>query len=286
MTILIAQLTFSQDKNNFEKDNSIVFEQLNSRKGQFFASWGWNRASYSASDISFKGNDFNFILSDVKSSDKPKSFGIRFLDPGGLTLPQTNFEIGYFIKDNYNIVFGYDHMKYVMRNNQRVGINGEISTGNYLFEESNYNFDGTYEKQMIDLARPFLLFEHTDGLNYIFVGANRFDNLNKLLHINTDKFEVNIEEGVDLGFVMPKTNSTILGNNRYDEFHVAGFGLSAIAGLSLTFFKHFYIKTDFKIGYINMSDIRITENKTEKAKQHFTFAETSYTFGYRFYIFK
>jgi hypothetical protein len=91
MTILIAQLTFSQDKNNFEKDNSIVFEQLNSRKGQFFASWGWNRASYSASDISFKGNDFNFILSDVKSSDKPKSFGIRFLDPGGLTLPQTNF---------------------------------------------------------------------------------------------------------------------------------------------------------------------------------------------------
>ena len=184
------------------------------------------------------------------------------------------------------LVFGYDHMKYVMRNNQRVGINGEISTGNYLFEESNYNFDGTYEKQMIDLARPFLLFEHTDGLNYIFVGANRFDNLNKLLHINTDKFEVNIEEGVDLGFVMPKTNSTILGNNRYDEFHVAGFGLSAIAGLSLTFFKHFYIKTDFKIGYINMSDIRITENKTEKAKQHFTFAETSYTFGYRFYIFK
>jgi len=285
IAVVVAQLTFSQEKITLEKNNSTIFKQINSRKGQFFASWGWNRASYATSDISFKGDDFNFILSDVKSNDKPKPFGIEFLAPDRLTIPQTNFEIGYFIKDNYNIVFGYDHMKYVMRNNQTVNINGEISTGSYLFDEATYNFDGTYENQAIDLSRSFLLFEHTDGLNYIFVGANRFDNLNKLLRLNTTIVEVNLEEGVDFGFVMPRTNSTILGNKRYDQFHVAGFGLSASAGLNLTFFKHFYIKTDFKIGYINMPSIRITENKSEKAKQHFTFAETSYTFGYRFYIF-
>ena len=286
IVILVAQLVFSQEKLNTENNISTKLENMNSRKGQFFASWGWNRASYSTSNISFKGDDFNFTLSDVKSSDKPKPFGIEFLDPGGLTLPQTNFEIGYFIKDNYNVVFGYDHMKYVMRNNQNVGINGQISTGDYLFEDTAYNFDKTYTNEMINLSRPFLLFEHTDGLNYIFIGANRFDNFNKLLGINTDKFEVNLEEGIDFGFVMPKTNTTILGNKRYDQFHVAGFGLSASAGLNLTFFKHFYIKTDFKVGYINMNDIRITEDASEKAKQHFTFAETSYTFGYRFYIFK
>ncbi len=286
VSILVVQLVISQEE---IKTNDKVFtklENINSRKGQFFASWGWNRSSYSTSDITFKGDDFDFTLSDVKSSDKPKPLGIGFLDPGGLTLPQTNFEIGYFIKDNYNIIFGYDHMKYVMRNNQTVGINGEISTGDYLFDGAAYNFDGTYKNQTINLSKPFLLFEHTDGLNYIFIGANRFDNFNKLLHINTDKFEVNLEEGIDFGFVMPKTNTTILGNKRYDQFHVAGFGLSASAGLNLTFFKHFYIKTDFKIGYINMPDIRITEDASEKAKQHFTFAETSYTFGYRFYIFK
>jgi len=286
LIVLVTQFVFSQEEPNVKNSISTKFEKINSRKGQFFASWGWNRASYSTSDISFKGNDFNFTLSEVKSSDKPKPFGIEFLDPGGLTLPQTNFEIGYFIKDNYNVVFGYDHMKYVMRNNQNVGINGQISTGDYLFEDTAYNFDKTYTNEMINLSRPFLLFEHTDGLNYIFIGANRFDNFNKLLGINTDKFEVNLEEGIDFGFVMPKTNTTILGNKRYDQFHVAGFGLSASAGLNLTFFKHFYIKTDFKVGYINMNDIRITEDASEKAKQHFTFAETSYTFGYRFYIFK
>ncbi len=281
IVLFIAQIAFSQD------DNTPKTTIIKNRKGQFFASWGWNRASYSTSDISFRGTDFNFTISDVKSSDKPNPFGIKFFDPGGLTLPQTNLEVGYFFKNNYNIVLGYDHMKYVMRNNQNVVINGEINVGDYIFngEDAPYNFDGNYNNQTINLSNPFLLFEHTDGLNYIFVGINRFDNFNKLLRINTDKFEVNLEEGIDFGFVMPKTNTTILGNKRYDEFHVAGFGFSASAGINLTFFKHFYIKTDFKVGYIDMSDIRITNDASEIAKQHFTFAETSYTFGYRFQLF-
>lgn len=279
--LFLTQFIFSQEDEKQDEYN------INNRKGQFFASWGWNRSSYSKSDITFKGNDYNFKLRDVKASDKPKPFGIDFLDPGGLTLPATNLEVGYFIKDNYNIVIGYDHMKYVMRNNQEVKIDGEISTGSFTFgeEETLYNFDGTYQNELINLSKEFLLFEHTDGLNYIFVGANRFDNFNKLLGIRTNKFEINLEEGIDVGFLMPKTNTTILGNERYDEFHVAGFGISASAGISLTFFKRFFIKTDFKIGYINMNDIRITKNSSEKAKQGFTFAESAYTFGYRFRLF-
>jgi hypothetical protein len=283
LTILTIQLSFSQQEEiPVKKEKSEVFKKINSRKGQVFASWGWNRSGYSKSDITFEGNDFDFTIYDVKADDKPNPFGIKFLSPGDLTLPQTNLEIGYFIKDNYNIVFGYDHMKYVMRNGQDVKLDGTIATGVYDYNEAPYNYDGTYSNQTINLSRDFLLFEHTDGLNYIFFGANRFDNFNELLGIRTDKFEVNLEEGFDFGFVMPKTNTTILGNTRYDEFHVAGFGFGVSAGINLTFFKHFYLKTDFKVGYINMPDIRITEDKSEKAKQHFTFYETAYTFGYRF----
>lgn len=282
LAILSTQLAFSQKQN--EKPTEY---DVNARKGQFFASWGWNRSSYGKSDITFKGNDFDFIIKDVKASDKPKPFGIDFLDPGGITLPATNLELGYFIKDNYNIVAGYDHMKYVMRNNQNVAISGDITAGDYITNDGNavVNYDGTYNNETINLSNDFLLFEHTDGLNYIFVGANRFDNFNKLLGITTNKFEVNLEEGIDIGFLMPKTNTTILGNERYDQFHVAGFGLSASAGLSLTFFKRFYIKADLKVGYINMPDIRITNDSSEKAKQHFTFTESAYTFGYRFRLF-
>ena len=271
-----------------ETKDAIVLE-LNTRrkKGQFFASWGWNRASYSTSDITFEGNDFDFVIRNVKADDKPKPFGIEFLDPGGLTLPQTNLEIGYFYDDNFNIVLGYDHMKYVMRNNYKtVEISGNINVGDYDYFGNTYNFDGIYAYSQIALSEPFLTFEHTDGLNYIFMGINHFDSFNKMLKLNTNKIEVALEEGVDVGFVMPKTNTTILGNKRYDEFHIAGFGASASLGLSITFFNHFFIKTDFKYGYINMSDIRITNDSSEKAWQEFTFAESAYTFGYRFYLHK
>ncbi len=285
LSLLISSYTFAQQETINEKvKTDAVYKQINTRKGQFFASWGWNRDSYTKSDISFKGNDFDFTIYDVKADDRPNPFGIKFLSPGDLTLPQTNYRLGYFFKDNYNIVIGADHMKYVMRNYQTVKIDGTISSGNYDYEGTLYNNDGTYNGDDILLSNEFLKFEHTDGLNYVFVAVNRFDNFNELLGLHTSKFEVNLEEGIDVGFLMPKTNTTILGNNRYDEFHVAGFGFSAKAGLNLTFFKHFYLQADMKYGYINMPDIRITEDKSEKAKQHFGFFESIYSFGYRFKI--
>ena len=41
-------------------------------KGKFFAHWGWNRASYSDSDIRFTGENYDFVLSDVKAQDRQK----------------------------------------------------------------------------------------------------------------------------------------------------------------------------------------------------------------------
>jgi hypothetical protein len=57
-------------------------------------------------------------------------------------------------------------------------------------------------------------------------------------------------EGVGVGLLYPKTNATLLGKERYDDFHVSGYGTSLKAGLNLTFFKHFYIQgelTDISI---------------------------------------
>lgn len=284
--ILFIQVIFAQEETSNDENKPTEYN-INARKGQFFASWGWNRSSYGKSDITFKGDGFNFELKDVKASDKPKPFGFRNFDPGGLTLPATNFQMGYFFKDNYNFVIGLDHMKYVMRQDQDVRISGDISVGNYDYENNDVvlndvNFDGNYSGESIQLVEEFLKFEHTDGLNYIYVGINRFDNFNKFFGIRTPNFEVNLEEGVDVGVLFPKTNATVLGNERYDDFDISGFGLSASAGLNITIFKHFFIKTTFKVGYINMPDIIITKGAKGKAKQHFTFTETAYTFGYRF----
>ena len=274
LTVQMTHAQVSKDSINTSKKRSV-----NRRKGQFFASWGWNRESYSKSDIRFKGDNYDFTLNNAIADDKPNPFGIKFFSLGDITLPQTNITLGYFFKDNYNIVIGSDHMKYVLRQNQDVTINGSIQIG-------NPDFDNNYNNQNITVTEDFLQFEHTDGLNYVFIGVNRFDNFNRQLRINTPKFEVNLEEGVSVGLLYPRTNTTLLGKERYDQFHVSGYGLSAKVGLNLTFFRHFYLQTDFKLGYINMQDIRTTSSTSDKASQHFYFYETAYTFGYRFRIFK
>jgi hypothetical protein len=64
-----------------------------------------------------------------------------------------------------------------------------------------------------------------------------------------------------------KTNATLLGKERYDDFHVSGYGTSLKAGLNLTFFKHFYIQGELKGGYINMQDIHYPKYR----RQCFTF---------------
>ena len=74
-------------------------------------------------------------------------------------------------------------------------------------------------------------------------------------------------------------------NERYDDFNVAGWGVSASVGINITFLKHFFVQSDFKYGYINMPNIRTTKNEIDSASQNFTFFERTLVFGGRFSIF-
>ncbi|MBT8317013.1 hypothetical protein [Lutibacter sp.] len=273
--LLITTVLFSQENN---QDISQDFRDVKSNKGKMFAYWGWNRGHFSTSDITFKGENYNFTLSDVKADDKPKPFGIYYFKLDEVTIPQTNFRIGYFFKENYTVSIGVDHMKYVMRNDQTVNINGNINTGG--------EFDGTFSNDDIVLTEDFLLFEHTDGLNYVNVEVSRFDNLDNWLKFPIKNIDINLTEGVGVGVLYPKTNTTLLGKERYDEFHVSGYGISAHVGLNITFFKHFFIQSNLKVGYINMADIRTTANTTDSASQSFTFLENMYVFGAKFNLTK
>jgi hypothetical protein len=273
--VLCSTLAFSQNEVNTENLN---FNDAGPNKGKIFVYWGWNRDHYSTSDIKFRGADYRFTLYDVKADDKPKPFGIYFLKLDELTIPQTNFRIGYFLKEHYTVSIGLDHMKYVMRNDQTVRMNGVINTGGA--------FDGIYSNTDKVLTSDFLLFEHTDGLNYINMEVSRFDNLDNWLKFSVKNIDINLTEGAGVGLLYPKTNTTLMGRDRYDEFHVSGYGFSAHAGLNLTFFKHFFIQSNFKVGYINMQDIRTTKDKIDKAAQHFTFIENMYVFGARFNLTK
>ena len=241
-------------------------------KGKFFVSWGGNRETYSKSDIHFKGTDYDFTIYDVTAHDKPKGWHSDYLKPGRMTIPQTNFRMGYFVNDHYSVAIGVDHMKYVM--NQDIVVN---YTGSYPNRNS---FGEAVGNNQILLTEQFLTFEHTDGLNYVNTEISRHDDISKFFNIqNTDKIQVNLTEGIGAGFLYPKTNAKVFSKQRHDDFHVAGYGASIKAGLNLTFFKHFYIQTEVKGGFINMPDIKTTFSDTDSADQKFLFFQKIIAFG-------
>ncbi|WP_396151825.1 hypothetical protein [Flavobacterium sp.] len=274
LTLVIALLTitsFAQTEN--QVDLSIQKEKYTAHnKGKFFFYWGGNRAYYSTSDIRFTGADYDFTLNDVTAHDRPKGYHLDFINPSRMTIPQTNFRMGYFINDHYNISIGWDHMKYVMYQNKVVRYSG------------NYPNEGTFDESLpgneLLLTDKFLTFEHTDGLNYIHPEITRVDDISKWFNLpNTDKFQINLSEGFGAGVLLPKTNTKLFDKERYDEFHLSGFGISAKAGLTFTFFKHYFIQTELKTGYIEMNDIRTTFDSADKAQQNFWFFQNMIAFG-------
>ena len=269
---------FSFSLNSFAQEEIKVEKYTAHNKGKFFVSWGGNRESYTKSDVTFTGKDYNFTIDNMAARDKPKGWHIDYINPMRMTIPQTNFRLGYFVSDHYSVTVGVDHMKYVMTQNQIANVTGSI---NLPVGDAGAIHNGIYNNTPVNFAdETFLIYEHTDGLNYVNTEVSRHDDISSLFKItNTDKIQVNLTEGVGVGVLYPKTNTTLLGKNRHDDFHVSGYGTSVKAGLNITFFKHFYIQGELKGGYINMQDIRTTQSNDDKASQDFFFFQRIIAFG-------
>ena len=256
---------------------AFSYTQINktNQKGKLYVYWGWNRGWYTTSDISFRGTDYDFNLNQVVAKDRQTPFSLNaYLNPILITIPQYNFRIGYFISKNYDISFGVDHMKYVVQSDQTVKISGYISS-------TETEYDGEYDNDDIIIEEGFLNFEHTDGLNFLNVEFRRFDNI-----FDFNKVKINLTEGFGLGALMPKTNSTLLNNERHDDFHLAGYGISAVVAINISFFEVFFIQSELKGGYINMPDIRTTMDKADRASQSFLFSQLNIVFGVSFNLGK
>ena len=61
------------------------------------------------------------------------------------------------------------------------------------------------------VSEDFLMFEHTNGLNYVYAEFARVDDISSLFNLpNTDKFQIKMTEGFGAGVLYPKTNTTLL----------------------------------------------------------------------------
>lgn len=272
LLVVLLLFLFVSSKSTAQESIKVQDKYTAHNKGKFFVSWGGNRESFTKSNINFRGDDYNFTIYDVEAHDKPKGWHVDYFNPARMTIPQTNLRLGYFISDHYSITLGVDHMKYVMYQLKAVDING--------YYPNPGTYDETLPNDQVLLTEKFLTFEHTDGLNYIHTEFSRFDDVSKYIGINnTDKIQINLTEGVGGGFLFPKTNTQLLGKERHDDFHVSGYGVSLKAGINVTFLKHFYVQGELKGGYINMSDIRTTNDPADRASQEFFFFQRIIAFG-------
>ena len=238
------------------------------RKGNFFGGWGWNRSVYTNSDIHFRGEDYDFTLYNVQAKDRQTHFEAKtYFGLKTLTIPQTNMKLGYFINDHIAITAGFDHMKYVMVQNQSVSFEGSIDDKTYMDMVVN---------DAVKLTPQFLTFEHTDGLNYLLTEIEFYQGI-----YSGGFLDVSAYGGLGAGALMPRSNVKLMGYPRNDEFHFAGFGTNIKCGAEVLLGNHFYVRGEAKCGYINMPDIVTREESiNDRASQQFGFAAIDVMIGF------
>lgn len=234
--------------------------------------FGWNRAAYSASDIRFYGADYDFTIMDAAASDRQTEFSFeKYFAIESITIPQTNMGLSYQLTEKVSLAFNVDHMKYVLDQDQKANIDGTIGY--------NYpNWAGDYDNESAIISEDLVRFEHTDGLNYVNFSYTRNNLLGKRKRI----VSAQLNYGGSLGFMLPKTNSRLLGNERYDDFNVAGYGVGIYGGAQINIGSVFFLATNLKGGFINMPNIKTTLQSTDHASQHFSYVQVNGLFGLRF----
>lgn len=251
-----------------------------SRKGKFYVHWGYNFSWYAKSDISFKGKGYDFVLKDVVAKDRPTKLSLTYINPVKISIPQFNFHGGYFFKDNYSVSIGWDHMKYVIDVPQEVRITGNIDALISEPEIATGTYAGTYNNDDFTIKPEFLTYEHTDGFNYASVEVERYDDA---WVSQSKRRTLTLETGLGGGVLVPRTDVRFfkVGENNY--WNLAGWGVSAKAGLKYYFSKLIYIQGNLKAGHTNLSNIRTTgRNDVDKASQKINYLENYWVLGFQF----
>lgn len=278
-----AQEIISQSISSTRIGKSIFFKENPrdfSRKGEWFVHWGWNFSWYDKSNINFKGPGYDFKLKNVTAKDRPSKLSTDYINPLELTTPQFNFRFGFFIKDNYSISLGWDHMKYVMDIPQTVMVDGYINAtiSNPAIPTGAYA--GTYNNTSLTINSDMLTYEHTDGFNYVSTELERYDDI---WVAKSQKNMLTMETGIGVGLMIPRTDVRLFGVGENNFWNIAGYGVSAKAGLKFNFTKKFYIQNTTKIGFTDMWAIHTTgRNDIDKASQTIRYLENFTALGLQF----
>lgn len=232
---------------------------------RLYCYWGYNRAFFSLSDITFHGPGYRFTIYDVSARDRPsKLTANNYLNPVNITVPQYNGRLGFYIKHNVHLTLGIDHMKYVMVQNQTVKMSGIIDNS------VSDTHAGVYYQQDKQLTTDFLRFEHTNGLNLVSVDG---EYLLPIYHTRKDILHIGWNFGIGGLFVITKTEVHLMGFGLDNRFHLSGLCFAAKTGPRIDLWRYFFIAFEVKGGYMDLPWVPIMNEAPDRASHHFSFLE-------------
>jgi hypothetical protein len=272
--ILVVFLLISVD--SFAQRHSHKRKYPNQKNSVYFY-WGYNRSAYTKSDIHFTGPDYDFTLINAEAKDRPSNDIKTYFNPKTFTVPQFNFRIGWFYKENWDWSIGWDHMKYVMRDDQLLYINGDIDASpGFALNGSYTNGDGK-----IRIAGEDLHYENTDGLNYVTVQLNHSATLYRT---NDRKFAFMRVLGLGAGPVITQTGFLWDGTDHQSEQKFGGYGISAHTSLRFDFFNRFFLRNNLSGGFIHLPKNATVQRQNHYASHKFMFAQWEIVAGVFFYL--
>lgn len=254
------------------------------KKGTFYLQWGYNRDWFSKSDIHFHGTYPNTAQSPIEARGQEYDFTLYAADAQDraqlnrivdwdVTIPQFYYRLGYIFhgEEINGIEIGFDHVKYVMKSNQTLRVQGQ------LYDSLSQSIV-TVDKEMV-VGDRFVHFEHTNGANYLMLS---FVRGMYLLRTKSEMSTILCLVKPGAGIVIPRSDVTINGVRKDNQYHVAGY----VAGLEVSFRyilgSHIYVETAGKGCYANYTNVLTTDGNS--AHHYFTSFEWLFSLGYQFHL--
>jgi len=243
--------------------------------GSMYFYWGYNRSIYAKSTINFTGDNYNFTIHKATAQDRPSTDYKTYFNITTISVPQFNIRVGWYRNKKWDFSFGYDHMKYVMTNEQEAELTG------YIPQNENQYLNGQFKGEFYRIYDKAIHYENTNGLNYISFQTT----YNHLLYRTQERnFAVRGRLGLGLGGVITQTDFMWNGTFYHTDFKVTGFGASIHTGVRLEFFNRFFAQSNWSTGVIRLPHLQTIAGTNNYAKQTLVYGDWQLVAGVFWYL--
>jgi len=250
---------------------------------KFFVSWSYNRSWHTKSDIKFQTKDGTFHIKNAIGKDRQTKFSFKkYFSLSEITIPQYNLKLGYQLRPNLAIVLGTDHMKWIFDNNKNYEITGDYTGSTY---DPNSKASLTWSTIKSSGNSSWLEYEHSDGYNYVYLGAELSQNLKGYFN---NKVALQIREGAGAGPLVTKTKTLVYRDSQVKEildnpFKVTGAGVHLSLAPRITFFDRIYLEFELKTTLVKVMSAPFLGDDTEKVSHSPILSlQAKYGLGYAF----